>query len=196
MEDLQKFISKNQNLKTIQKIYNKVNDILTSGEEIEYMAVQETLVPDCLAVTNKRIIVFRVKNFGMTNEFQDCIWRDVSDCHIKEGLLGAEIKIKSINGQENTIEFLPKIQARQIYRIAQEREEEQREIRRQRELEEKRAGASNVSLSSTIPEKNSDVDIKKDDPLETLKKLKSLLDNELITQQEYDTKKAEILARL
>jgi hypothetical protein len=196
MENLQNFVGKRQELKTILKMYTKVNELMTSGEEIEYMAVQEVLTPDCLALTNKRIIIYRVKNFGITHEFQDYIWRDVSDCHMKEGLLGAEFKIISVNGQESTIECLPKIQARQIYRIAQEKEEEQREIRRQRELEEKRAGASNVSLNSTTPNQNSDNDIKKDDPLESLKKLKALLENELITQQEYDAKKAEILARL
>jgi membrane protease subunit (stomatin/prohibitin family) len=36
----------------------------------------------------------------------------------------------------------------------------------------------------------------KEDPLETLKKLKAMLDNDLITQTEYDAKKTEILARM
>jgi membrane protease subunit (stomatin/prohibitin family) len=36
----------------------------------------------------------------------------------------------------------------------------------------------------------------REDPLQTLKKLKEMLDHGLITQAEYDTKKAEILARM
>jgi hypothetical protein len=196
MAEVNELMADNQNPKAVLRLYTDVKQLLTSGEEIEYIAVQDIINPDCLVLTNKRIIFYRVKNFGLTREFTDFIWKDVKDCHIKEKLLGTEFTVVDINERTDVIEFLPNVQARKIYRIAQEKEEEQREVRRQREMEEKRAGASNILVGTQTSAKVEEREAKPDDPLETLRKLKSLLDNELITQQEYDAKKAEILARL
>ena len=70
-------------------------------------------------------------------EFQDYLWKDISDCHMSEGILGATFKIKTTKGQINMIDYLPKSQARKLYQYAQGKEEEMIEFRRQKELEEK-----------------------------------------------------------
>lgn len=129
-------------------------------------------------------------------EFEDYAWKDVSDCHMKEEIFGAEFKVRSVYSKISTINYLPKAQARRLYQIGQEKEEEQREFRRQRELEDKRAAAGGVSVTTSIPTSPVEMAQKHEDPLASLQKLKALLDNGLISQQDFDTKKTEILSRL
>ncbi len=200
-ENFKKFLNEDQDPKAIEKIAGKLEGLLMAGETVEYIAVQKkpaiTISPDCVALTNKRIIFCRPKNLGLSMDFQDYIWKDVADSHMRENIFGAEFSIKAINGTINRIDYLPKAQARKLYTFAQEQEEKQIEYRRQLDLEEKRAAAGSINVSSgqsSLPTPNQNNP--EDDPIASLKKLKSLLENELITQQEFDTKKAEILARL
>lgn len=201
IDNLSKFLNEEQDTKTVEKIYEKVKGLLTSGEEVQYIAVQKkpavNISPDCIALTSKRIIFCRPKNFGFSMEFQDYVWKDIVDCHMKEGILGAEFSVKTIKGQLNTIDYLPKAQARKLYQFAQEKEEVQQEIRRDRELEEKRAAAGGVVVTANMPPNlQSDNTPKQEDPMAALKQLKTLFENELISQQEFEAKKSEILARL
>lgn len=201
IDNLKNFLNEEQDPKAIEKIAGKLNGLLMNGEEVEYIAVQKkpavNLSPDCIALTNKRVIFCRPKNLGLSMDFQDYIWKDIADCHMKESIFGAEFSLRTINGGITKIDYLPKVQARKLYTIAQEQEEKQREYRRQLDLEDKRAAAGNINVSAgqstgpAISQKNPE-----DDPMASLKKLKSLLENDLISQQEFDTKKAEILARL
>ena len=46
------------------------------------------------------------------------------------------------------VDYLPKVQARKLYQYAQERKEEEREARRLRDLEEKRAGSGSFNFDS------------------------------------------------
>lgn len=93
--------------------------------------------------------------------------------------------LKTIKGHTNKIDYLPKSQARKLYTVAQEQEEEQREYRRQRDLEEKRASAGNVTVTASVPTNQQSVQqTQQDDPMVSLQKLKTLFDNNLISQSE------------
>lgn len=200
MESLNRFLTDQQDPKIVGKIYSKVKDLLIAGETIDYIAVQKkpavNLSPDCVALTNKRIIFCRPRNLGFSMDFQDYIWRDVEDCHMKEEIFGAKFSMRSVKGVVSEIDYLPKVQARKLYQIAQEQEEQQQEIRRQRDLEERRAVAGGVTITSTIPNPSSNNTTGQEDPLAVLQKLKTLFENGLITQDEFDAKKADILSRL
>lgn len=41
IDNLKKFLNKEQDLKAIEKIASKLNGILMNGEEVEYIAVQK-----------------------------------------------------------------------------------------------------------------------------------------------------------
>ncbi len=202
INNLKDFLNENQDPKAIEKIAERLNGILMNGEEVEYIAVQKkpavTLSPDCVALTNKRIIFCRPKNLGFSMEFQDYFWKDIADCHLKEEFFGSVYSIKTSKGEDNSIDYLPKSQARKVYTVSQEQEEKQREFRRQQEMEEKRAGAGNlvVNAGGLTPQPNVASAPQQEDPLTTLQKLKALLDNGLINQSEFDNKKAEILKRM
>ncbi len=200
MENVKRFLNENQNQKAVEKVINRVGELLTSGENIQYIAVQKkpaiTLSPHCVALTNKRIIFCRPKKLGLVMNFQDYLWKDIVDCHMKEGLMGATFSIGLINKGFNKIDYLPKSQARKLYRYGQEMEEEMSEYRRQMRLENTRAAAGGGIVVNTTGQRNPETRTHKEEPLESLKKLTGLLENKLITKEEFDNKKAEIVAEL
>lgn len=194
--DISKYLNDNQDPKDIEKVIDKLKGILMNAEELIYIAVQKkpaiNISPDYVAITDKRIIFCRPKNLGLSMEFQDFIWRDLKDCNLKENMLGATISIKTIHNLASEIDYLPKAQARKVYAYCQEQEEIQNEIRRQREIEVIKASAGNINLNSQQPEEKP----VQEDPVETLSKLKQLMDRFLITREEYEAKKQEILSRM
>lgn len=197
MKEIKKFLNENQNEAAVEKALVKLKELLTKNETIEYIAVQKkplNISPNSIALTNKRIIFCKPKNFGFSMNFYDYLWKDVADCHMNEGLMGATFTVMTTRRFRFSMNYLPKSQARLLYRYAQEREEEMAEYRRQRELENARASSGGVVVNSS--DKGYQSEQKKEDPTESLKKLKSLQDSDLISQSEFDTKKSEILSRM
>jgi hypothetical protein len=210
---IDKFLTEEQDPKAVEKIYNRLTDLLTTGEEIIYIAVQKkpivNLFPDCVALTNKRILFFTPANFGLTIKFDDFVWKDIVDVFTKEEIIGAIFNIKTVRGEEIGVDYLPRVQARKLYQYAQERKEAEREARRQRDLEEKRAESGAVQFDNAArvvtqtpaapaPEPAHVPPIvqeapKPDELTEKLKKLRMLFDNGLISQEEYNHKKLDLL---
>lgn len=207
INNLKKFLNEEQDPKAIEKIIEKVNDLLTNGESVEYIAVQNkpaiNISPDSIVLTNKRILFFRSKSFGLVTDFKDYLWKDVAESHISEAILGSTFTMTAITGFIETIDYIPKSQARKLYQYAQGKEEEMIEYRRQKELEEKRATAGGITVNTQNekpeePQKPQKVkpEVTAEDPMETLMKLKAFLDNDLISLEDYETKKKEILERM
>jgi hypothetical protein len=209
---IEKFLRDEQDPKAIEKVYTRLVDLLTTGEEIIYIAVQKkplvNLLPDCIAITNKRVLFFTPANLGLSIKFVDFVWKDVVDVYTKEEIIGAIFSVKTTNGAEMGVDYLPKIQARKLYQYAQERKEAEREARRLRDLEEKRAESGSVQFETPSqpvaafqaiqpvqqPEPAIHYEEVKPDVLtEKLKKLRTLFDNGLISQEEYNHKKLELL---
>src|ERR1700710_2145843 len=147
---IEKFLNDQQDPKAVEKVYTRLVDLLTTGEEIIYIATQKkplvNLLPDCVAITNKRLLFFTPANLGLSIKFVDFVWKDVVDVFIKEEIIGAIFSAKTTNGAEMGVDYLPKVQARKLYQYAQERKEEEREARRLRDLEEKRAESGSVQF--------------------------------------------------
>jgi len=201
INDLKKYLNEEQDPKAVEKLYEKVSGLLTSGETIEYIAVQKkpaiNLSPDCIALTNKRIIFCRPKNLGFAMDFQDYLWKDILDTHMKEGMLGATYSIKTIKGLINMLDYLPKAQARKLYQYSQGKEEEMLEYRRQRDLEDKRATAGGGIVVNAGQVAQTPVATEsKEDPLTVLQQLKSLLEAGIMTQEEFEIKKNEVISRM
>ena len=211
-----------QDPKAVEKVYLRLTDLLTTGEEIIYIAVQKkplvNLLPDCIAITNKRILFFTPANLGLSIKFVDFVWKDIVDVHTKEEIIGAIFSVRTTNGAEMGVDYLPKVQARKLYQYAQERKEAEREARRLRDLEEKRAESGSVHFDSpaqavaaaihAVPQQPVEVQsaapvslppvetpvAKPDELTEKLKRLKTLFENGLISQEEYNHKKLELLS--
>lgn len=201
MLSIKELVTEEQDPKVIEKVLPKVQEYCTSNEEVQYIAVQKKTLginfsPDCIALTNKRIILIRPKSFGLSLDFKDFSWMNVADVHMKEGVFAATITIKTTSGQSDSMEDIPKAQARRLYRFAQEMEETKKEERRQRDLEDKRAVAGGGITINTPSHQPQATSAPVEDPMEKLTKLKSMLDMGILTQAEFDAKKADILSKM
>jgi hypothetical protein len=221
----QRFTNEEQDPQVVQEAVNRLSQLLTSQEEIVYIAVQKkpgvTISPAVVSITTRRVIVYKARMLGQVG-MDDHIWRDIADVRVAESMMGATLTFRLVNGHNIVVDSLPKAQARRIYQIAQEREEAAHEERRQRELEDKRAAAGGIYMQNVIPAMPVapppaaptmsltppapalpspempalPAPAVPEDPVARLKQLKAMLDADLISQAEYDTKKAEILSRM
>jgi hypothetical protein len=221
----EKFLSEEQDPKTVEKIFQRLTDMLTTGEEVLYIAVQKkplvNLLSDCVALTSKRILFFSPANLGLSIKCDDFVWKDIVEVHTKEEIIGAVFTVVTTEGIELGVDYLPKVQARKLYQYAKERTEAEREARRLRDLEEKRAESGAVLFDNPVRQGLHQQVIaqppqlvyvapqpetalapafaaapKPDELTEKLKKLKTLFDNDLITLEDYNQKKQELLKEL
>ncbi|WP_367865306.1 PH domain-containing protein [Pedobacter sp. WC2423] len=215
MNLIDRFLSDEQDPKAVEKVLGKLNDMLTTNEELIYLAVQKrpavNLLPDCIVVSNKRIFYCEPANFGITMNFKDISWKSIKEISFKEEIFGSKFICVPQHGENIITEYIPKVQARKLYQAAYEQLEAFKEQLRQTELEEKRAQqpapAAPVTPLADLPVQEN---IPAEEPVEAyvapvvaeepedettlkLRKLKTLYDKQLITQAEYEAKKADIL---
>lgn len=122
-EQIKKFLNEEQDPKAIEKITSKLNDLLMKNEEVGYIGVQKkpvTVFPDSIVVTNKRIIICKPKNLGLSMDFMDYTWDDIASAFVKENILGSEFSFTTTTDLSISIDYIPKIQARKLYTYAKE----------------------------------------------------------------------------
>ena len=200
-EAISPFLNEAQDPAIVQSVYERVEQILTAVEKVLYIAVQKkpilNMAPDSVVLTNKRFIAYRPKILGRVS-FEDYPWRDLRDARLQENVLGATLTMRTVSERVVSVDYLPKAQARRLYTVSQEMEERVREERRARELEDKRAAAGGVVVTSApapgtaITEQSH----RSADPVQRLKSLKEMLDAGLISPAEYEAKRADIIAKM
>jgi hypothetical protein len=215
-----KFLIDEQDPKAVEKVLGKLNDMLSSNEELIYLAVQKrpavNLMPDCIVVSNKRIFYCAPANFGITMNFKDISWKSIKEVSFKEELFGSKFICVPQHGENIVTEYIPKTQARKLYQAATEQLENYREAQVRIQAEEKQI--SETAAAEPIVEGGFEIEkaplIENPEPMESsqpymapaspveepedettlkLRKLKNLYDKQLITLDEYEAKKASIL---
>ncbi|MCK4968841.1 MAG: PH domain-containing protein, partial [Candidatus Aenigmarchaeota archaeon] len=179
MVKLGKKINLKQDIDQSKQVLIEVEKIFTDGEKHLSLAIQKkpiiNILPHAIIVTNKRIIKYQPRILGTV--FVDYLWKDLKDVHLRETIFGGHLNFTFELGNI-IITHIPKDQAKEIYRIAQEREEEWCEKKRHRHLEETRAksGANHILVNgSQNNSSNTDLRTK-------LLELKELLKDDIITQ--------------
>ena len=227
IDNLKKILNEDQDPKAIEKITSKLENLLMSNEEIGYIAVQKkpavTIFPDSIVVTNKRIILCKPKNLGLSMEFIDYDWDDIAGSFVKEGILGADFTFTTHSDLTHTVDYLPKNQARKLYTYAKEQldvlknpkaaplvegvkletpvndlveEVQTEEVTHFAELMPSNDGIRDTEVEASISEEKGLAHLSQDELFGKLQNYKKLLDNGLILQGEYDKLKAEILKYL
>ena len=124
IENLKKILNEDQDPKAVEKISEKLTNILMGSEEVIYIAVQKkpalNVFPDSVVVTNKRIILCKPKNLGLSMDYIDYDFDAVEATFVKEGILGAEFTFSTKSNNTYTIDYLPKNQARKLYTYTRE----------------------------------------------------------------------------
>ena len=212
-EQLKKILNEDQDPKAIEKITAKLDNMLMTNESIGYIAVQKkpaiTVFPDSIVATNKRIILCKPKNLGLSMEFIDYDWNDIGATFVKENILGAEFTFSTKSDLTHTVDYLPKNQVRKLYTFAKEQldllknpvattvitpEVEEIATEEVTNFAEIMPASSNFAMSETSQSSEKKLsDLSQDELFEKLQGYKKLLDNGLIMQGEYDNLKKEIL---
>ena len=222
LDNLKKILNEDQDPKAIEKITAKLDNLLMSNEEIGYIAVQKkpavNIFPDSIVVTNKRIILCKPKNLGLSMEFVDYDWDDIAGSFVKEGILGADFTFSTHSDLTHTVDYLPKNQARKLYTYAKEQLDLLKnpkigstpitEVVEEAEIIEETPTIEVTDFAEIIPvaqsgyrdekqfpdDKTGLGELSQDELFEKLQNYKKLLDNGLILQGEYDALKKEILS--
>ena len=192
----------------------ELNGLLVPGERLLAYAVQRRI----FALSHRRIIVGATTGrliglerglIGGYTPF-DVRWQDLRDVAIRAGIFGADLSITIIPtddlashthtgpGTRRTFMGLRKDQAQQVYKICQAQEQQWREKRRVRDLDELRAESGGVQIgampgAASTAFANSSGSV---DPTERLRRAKQMLDSGLITDAEYESIKARIVDNL
>jgi hypothetical protein len=204
---IDKFLNEEQDPKTVEKVVGKLNDLMSSNEELLYIAVQKkpavNLMPDSIALSNKRLFYCEPANFGITMNFKDISWKSIKEVSFKEEIFGSKFICVPQQGENIVTEYIPKVQARKLFQAAKEELTKYQEEIRNAELAAKKVEEAHIQEAVIIP----DFPLSEPTPLplpepvaepedETtlkLRKLKTLFDKQLITLEEYEAKKASIL---
>ncbi len=203
--------------KTVGFLTQKVQGLMMDGEEILAVAPQTNsgrwwiFPPDGVVITSERILFLRCNLFGF--RFDDYEWRYVQDVHISSAMSGARFtatvfvskthsarEASAMGKRTVSMSGLVESLATKVYSIAQGRERELRDEHRVRLHQERQAEralqmpvvaqpvvAGVAAVAATPPAET---------PVERLSKLKSLADAGLISAEEYEGKKAGILAEM
>jgi hypothetical protein len=215
---IEKFLNDQQEAKVVEKVYSRLIELLPPGEETLYIAVQKmpvvNLHPDSIVVTNRRLLFFSYANLGLSIKFVDFIWKDIADVSMKEEIIGAVFTIVTTKGAEMGVDYLPKVQARKLYQFSQECRENERKREELQRIQHTPIQPSPVEkpieqlfaprpapvevIAPPVPQPVAEpvTEQKPDELTEKLKKLKMLFDNGLISQEEYNAKKLELLSDL
>ena len=192
---------------SIRRALQQLRSVLVNGEVIEAWAIQHRF----FAITHRRIIIAATSgrliafSRGLVSGFEmtDLRWQDLRNAKVRVGIFGATLQLSSSTmsdlasnaSAERFLDYpgLQKHQAQQIYRIAQSHEQAWREKRRIRELEEMRAQSGGIQFAPH-PSHPSQPSNHPSDPAARLQQAKQMLDNHLISDSEYESLRARIIA--
>jgi Bacterial PH domain len=189
-----------------------MNGLLTAGETLEAFAAQHRLFAlthrrICIAATSGRFISLQRRLIG-GYESADIRWQDLKETRISAGVFSAELTLVAqsssdlnIGSEVNrvwTFTGLRKDQAQAMYRICQQHDQVWREKRRVRELEELRAKSGGVQIGNQGGY-SSDAAANpggESEPTRRLRQAREMLEAKLISDAEFESIKAKIVAGL
>jgi hypothetical protein len=202
---IEQYLSDDQDPRTAEKVLGKLRDMLTSGEAVIYLAIQKkpavTLMPDCIAVTNKRIVFCIPENLGLTTKYITFTWAEVKEVSFIEAFFSSKFITIPQRGENIAIDYIPKVQARKLLQFCNEQLEKHKTIPSGPETALQNENLAD-DYASYIEVKDEDKPVvssladMEDELTQKLKKLKILFEKQLISQEEYERKKADILSQL
>jgi hypothetical protein len=188
-----------------------LHSVLIPAETVDAWATQRRI----FALTHRRTIIaatsgrliWLVRHLVSGFDVVNLRWQDLAEVNLRVGVFGAELVIRAdqvsdlaINSSQGsrviTIQGLRKDQAQSVYRICQAQDQAWREKRRIRELEELRARSGGVQLNAGGMASGvaGAAAGGSSEALRRLQEAKQMLDSKLITDSEYESIKARILA--
>ena len=194
----------------VQAALEQLNGLLVPGETLQAYAVQSRL----FALAKRRLLVgassgrLLVLHRNLLGGFRlsDLRWQDLKDVKLNVGIFGADLTVTTLDqadlaSQDRTagvflLTGLRKAQAQGVYRICQAQEQQWREKRRVRDLEELRAKSGGLQFGGGVGGVGGAGTTGGGDAVERLKAAKDMLANGLITDAEFEAIKAKVVSGL
>jgi hypothetical protein len=190
------FCQDKQKASVIRRIHPMAAELCALDEDILYMAVQRKPLlfysPECLVLTDKRLFIFFKQLFKTSHHVFR--WEEILNLQFKEGLFASHLTFKAGTGQAYGIYYLPKRQGRKAMQTATRLHEAARE--RFKKSHVPAPAPASKPGKAPPPRPKPEAQAAPPDPEAQLSKLKKLLEEQLITQEDYEQKKHEILSRL
>jgi hypothetical protein len=195
----------------LSRAMEHLQSVLIAGESLEAWAVQRRVFALkhrrlLVAATSGRLICIARKLIGGF-DLQDIRWQDLEDVKLRVGIFSADLTVRTgrpadlasqgaAGSQQMELAGLRKAQAEAVYRICQAQDQQWREKRRIRELEELRARAGGIQLSAGAAPSAAaaGATAAMPDAVRRLQEAKQMLDGKLITDSEYEAIKARIFS--
>jgi hypothetical protein len=202
---------------SVERALGNLRGLLTADETLEAWAAQHRLFAlrhrrVLLAATSGRFIALTRHLLGGYDS-QDIRWQDLRETHIRVGILAADLTLVAqassdlnIASEVNrtwTFTGLCKDQAQAIYRICQQHDQVWREKRRVRELEELRAKSGGVQFANPYAgaaaggaAAGGAAAAGESEAARRIRQARDMLDAKLISDAEFESIKAKIIAGL
>lgn len=196
----------------LEPVLATLRALLTAGETLEAWAVTHRLFAlthrrACIAATSGRFIWLNRRLLGGYDS-ADIRWQDLKETRISAGILSADLTLVAqassdlnIGSEANRVWVfanLRKDQAQAMYRICQQHDQVWREKRRIRELEELRAKSGGVQIGggpvSYAGAAGGETEGTESEPVRRLRQAREMLDAKLISDSEFESIKAKIVA--
>jgi len=168
-----------------KEIEEDVKRLLMDKEEVLFVAEQSRMrpggslaTPNTLYITNRRVIFRNPQLFGLKKDYIDVDYRDISNIRMKKGLFTTEIYLTSrFLSDEVKLPALDKQEAEQVNSL----------IRKGIEIELPRQLVSEQKTAPAI------IRAEKEDAIQKLEKLAKLKDAGIISEEEFQAKKKELM---
>lgn len=197
---------------SVQSALEQLRSLMVEGERLEAWAVQRRIFSLAhrrilVGATSGRLIVLHrrlISGFAPS----DLRWQDLRDARLDVGILGADLMVTGARAgdlageaEQGTwtmlVTGLRKEQATAVYRMCQTQEQNWREKRRIRDLEELRAKSGGVTIGAQGTAAESLTAAGADgNPAARLQRAREMLAQGLITDSEFESIKARIVSGL
>jgi hypothetical protein len=172
----------------MSEVEDDIKNMLSMGERVLFVARQSRFkpggskfTPNTIYLTNQRILFRNPRLLGLKKDYIDVYYRDINQIQLKKGIFSTEIHVQS-RFQSDPIK-LPAVDKKEAEYIGSM----------------VRKGMAQELEGQVIAEKSSSPKIvtqEKEDPIEQLQKLGKLRDAGIISEEEFDLKKKELMKRI
>jgi hypothetical protein len=162
------------------EVPNEVQDILKFDEKVLYAFQQagiggKVMGLESIFVTERRVIKMKPKTFGLRADIGDYLYKDMANVKLNKGLLRSGIRIQMrFMSEDVRIENIPKDGANKVFKAIQDG------------IAGMLGGGSTHSPDEKVPTSQIDV-------ADQIKKLAELKDAGILTEEEFQAKKEQLL---
>ncbi len=165
------------------EVPEEVKHILQFNEHILLAAQQarssNLINPDTIFVTTQRVIVRKPTTLGLRKNVEDYRYTDIANVKLKKGIIRSSIALKMRFFSDNVeIDNFPKEVGDKVFRLIQD------------------GVAGRLSLAQPQDTVVKTPNTLQQEIIDKIKELAKLKDQGIVTDEEFQSKKAELLARL